>query len=218
MGLRQRLALGIIRRSFHLSVWTIGKFCDIEVYEAKARELQELPAGSLGKAIGDCLEQHRLRMVPNFESHDLKHVLLNFKMILLDEIRLQAFMLGNGNYSPASFAIFIFGATLLPSCWRIFQQDFRNGRSARPVSAWTIEDYKHCQTDTLRELVFNYVPTPKSNVGNLVAVSVFGAFAAMLIGIAAMVYCLPFLFSENTTDLIGAGFPFLAAALSRQPA
>ena len=70
--------------------------------------------GTLGKDIANCLEKNNLRFVPNYESHDLKHVLLDFKMTPVDEIRMQAFMLGNGNYSIPGFAIFIFGALLLP--------------------------------------------------------------------------------------------------------
>src|SRR3954466_9334517 len=110
MNIFQYTARTIIRKSFNLSVWTIEQFYDIAVYEQKSKQLQELPDGTLGKEIGNCLERNGLRLVPNYESHDLKHVLLDFKMTPVDEIRMQAFMLGNGNYSFPSFAIFIFGA------------------------------------------------------------------------------------------------------------
>ncbi|HYE55154.1 MAG TPA: hypothetical protein VD996_09935 [Chitinophagaceae bacterium] len=53
-----------------------------------------MPEGTLGKDIADCLQKHRLRLVPKFESHDLKHVVLNFQMTPADEIRMQAFMMG----------------------------------------------------------------------------------------------------------------------------
>src|ERR1043165_783495 len=114
MRILQNLARHIIKKSFHLSVWTIEQFHDIALYEQKARELQELPDGTLGKDIAECLKKNGLRLVPNYESHDLKHVLLNFQMTPVDEIRMQAFMLANGNYTIPSFAIFIFGALLLP--------------------------------------------------------------------------------------------------------
>src|ERR1044072_2341793 len=117
MNIFQLISRTIIKKSFHLSVWTIEQFHDIAVYEQKARKLHELPDGTLGKDIANCLEKNNSRLVPNFESHDLKHVLLDFKMTPIGEIRLQAFMLGNGNHKIASFAIFIFGALLLPDLW-----------------------------------------------------------------------------------------------------
>ena len=132
MGILQILARTIIKKSFHVSVWTIEQFHDIAIYEQKARQLQELPDGTLGKDIANCLEKNNLRLVPNYESHDLKHVLLDFKMTPVDEIRMQAFMLGNGNYSIPSFAIFFFGAILLPDLWRTFYKDYKNGLNSKP--------------------------------------------------------------------------------------
>lgn len=212
MNILQLLARKIIKRTFHLSVWTIEQFHDIAIYEQKARQLQELPEGTLGKDIADCLARNGLRLVPNFENHDLKHVLLNFQMTPVDEIRLQAFMLGNGNYSPASFAIFIFGAIFLPDLWTTFYKDFKNGRNSKPISTWTIEEYAWCRTSTLREIVFNYTPVNK-NQSDMKTLARFGAYTAIILGTFGMIFCLPFLFSTSLVDVIGAGFPFLAGAI-----
>lgn len=208
----QRIARFIISRSFHLSVWTIEQFYDIAVYENKARKLQSLPDGTLGRDIADCLKKNGLRLVPNYESHDLKHVLLNFKMTPVDEIRMQAFMIGNGNYSVPSFFIFLFGALFLPDLWLTFYKDFVNGKKAKPISSWTIEEYAHCQTSTLREIVFNYSPSPQNNL-TMVFITKFGAYLAITLGTFGMLFCFPFLFSSAIADLVGAGFPFLAGAI-----
>ena len=90
MNIFQHKSRTIIKNSFHLSVWTIEQFHDIVLYEQKAKKLQELPNGTLGKDIANCLDKNGLRLVPNYESHDLKHVLLDFKMTPVDEIRMQA--------------------------------------------------------------------------------------------------------------------------------
>ena len=108
MNIFQHLARTIIKKSFRLSVWTIEQFHDIAIYEQKTRELQELPDGTLGKDIAACLEKNNLRLVPNYESHDLKHVLLNFKMTPVDEIRMQAFMLGKRKLLNSEFCNFHF--------------------------------------------------------------------------------------------------------------
>lgn len=212
MNIFQIIARTIIKQSFHLSVWTIEQFHDIAVYEQKARQLQELPDGTLGKDIADCLERNNLRLVPNYESHDLKHVLLDFKMTPVDEIRMQAFMLGNGNHSIPSLAIFIFGALLLPDLWTTFYKDYRNGQNSKPIKTWTIEEYAHCQTSTLRQIVTNYSVRQQTGV-NMQSLIRFGAFAAIILGTFGMLFCLPFLFSSNMADLVGAGFPFVGGAI-----
>ncbi|QTV05078.1 hypothetical protein [Faecalibacter bovis] len=212
MNILQVIARRIIKTSFNLSVWTIEQFHDVDVYEQKIKDMKQLPNGTLGKDIANCLEEHKLRLVPNYESHDLKHVLLDFKMTPVDEIRMQAFMIGNGNYSIPSFAIFIFGALLLPDLWKKFYKDYINGKNSKPIKNWTIEDYAHCKTSSLRELVFNYSSENKTTfeMKNLIK---FGSYLAIVLGTFGMIFCLPFLFSSNMADLVGAGFPFVGGAI-----
>jgi hypothetical protein len=211
MNVLQLIARAVIRKSFHLSVWTIEQFHDVALYEQKARQLKALPEGTLGNDIAKCLERNGLRLVPKYESHDLKHILLDFRMTPVDEIRMQAFMLGNGNYTIPTFAIFFFGVLLLPDLWKTFITDFKNGRNSKPISSWTIEDYAHCQTSTLREIVYNY--SPSQNMFDMQSLTKFGAYTAIVFGIFGMIFCLPFLFSASLADLVGAGFPFLAGAI-----
>ena len=73
--------------------------------------MNKLEEGTLGKEIAKCLKENNLNLVPNYESHDLKHTLLNFKMTPLDEIRMQAFMIGNGNWSIPSWQFYLWGNT-----------------------------------------------------------------------------------------------------------
>lgn len=149
----QNIAEIIIKSSFHLSVWIIEQFHDVKIYENKVDFLLKMPEGTLGNDIGRSLKKNNLRLVPRYESHDLKHVLLNYGMNPVDEIRMQAFMIGNGNYSISVFAIFIFGALILPNLWSIFYIDFRKGRESVPIKTWTIEEYSHFKTSLLRKSI-----------------------------------------------------------------
>ncbi|QQD13164.1 hypothetical protein [Sphingobacterium sp. UDSM-2020] len=213
MNILQIIARGIIKKSFNLSVWTIEQFHDTQVYEQKKRELLNLPEGTLGQDIAKCLEENKLRLVPNYESHDLKHVLLDFKMTPVDEIRMQAFMLGNGNYSVPSIMIFIFGFMLLPDLWKTFYFDFKNGSKSKPIKTWTIEDYAHCQTLTLREYVMNYSKSESQKEFDMKTILKISSYLAVILGTFGMIFCLPFLFSANMLDLVGAGFPFVGGAI-----
>ena len=40
-----------------------------------------------------------------------------------------------------------------------------------------------------------------------------GAYIAIVLGTFGMLFCLPFLFSNNMADLVGAGFPFVGGAI-----
>ena len=114
----------IIKLAFHLSVWVIERVHTIKLIYQQVDELRKLEKGTLGKEVADCLGKHTLRLVPGYESHDLKHSLLGYKMSPIDEIRMQAFMIGNGNNSIPSLAIFAFGFILLPCKWRQFARTF----------------------------------------------------------------------------------------------
>jgi hypothetical protein len=200
----------IIKASFHLSVWAIEQFHDMKVYKNKVEELRKSNHGTLGKDIVNCLDQHNLRLVPGYESHDLKHVLLNYAMTPLDEIRMQAFMIGNGNISIPSIAIFLYGFILLPHKWHQLFKDFKLGLRSESIKTWTMEQYASRQTEELRKQVIN---TRQREGIALRRLAQIGSLSAIAAGLFGMLFCLPYLFSSALEDLVGAGFPFIGGAI-----
>lgn len=201
----------IIKKAFNFSVWLIERCNKMQPLFEKADSLKNLPEGTLGRDIANCLDDNKLNLVAGFESHDLKHVLLDYKMTPLDEIRMQAFMLGNGNYTFPCFAILIFGMVLLPNRWMLFYEDFQKGRKVMPISKWTIEEYGMKETAYLRETIVNH--QQEKTMVTLQSITKIGAFTAIFAGIFGMLFCLPFLFSASVADLVGAGFPFVGGAI-----
>ncbi|AFM04125.1 hypothetical protein Fleli_1719 [Bernardetia litoralis DSM 6794] len=45
---------------------------------------------------------------------------------------------------------------------------------------------------------------------NTTEISQFGSFVIIAAGVFGMLFCLPYLWSANIADLVGAGFPFVA--------
>lgn len=205
----QKIARSIIKMSFDFSIKIIEFFNDMEPYRLKVRELHAMPDGTLGKAIADCLRDNNLCLVPGYESHDLKHVILGYEMTPVDEIRMQAFMLGNRNYTLPCFIILIFGIILLPSNWSQFFKDFNRGRSAKSIALWNIEEYAYKDILALQHEAFESVPNSQNNI-NIVSII---SYIAMFAGVFGMLFCLPFLFSASLADLVGAGFPFVGGAV-----
>ncbi|MFN0256254.1 hypothetical protein [Pedobacter ureilyticus] len=212
MNIVQKIARQIIEKSFKFSVWTIEQFHDKNYYAEKVEDLRKFPIGTLANDIAKCLDENNIGLVPNYESHDLKHVLLDFKMTPVDEIRMQAFMLGNGNYTLPCFAILAFGAILLPDEWSTFYKDFKRGQKSKPISSWTIEKYADFKTKSLREQVIE-TGIKKQSALTMKTITKYGALASIIVGIFGMIFCLPFLFSSNIADLVGAGFPFVGGAI-----
>lgn len=212
MNILQKIARRIIKTSFDASVSTIEYFNNMERYHRQVDELRKLENGTLGKDIANCLDDHKLTLVPKYESHDLKHVLLDYKMTAEDEIRMQAFMIGNGNYSIPSFTIFFFGAILLPELWTTFYADFEKGRQTVPISNWTINDFANRPIKELRNDLAQPI-REKINRIDMKRLTQLAALATVLTGVFGMLFCLPFLFSSNISDLVGAGFPFVGGAI-----
>lgn len=212
MNILQKLSRQIIKRSFDFSVWLIEQFHDKNYYANKVENLRKHSIGTLGYDIAKCLDDNNLGLVPKYESHDLKHVLLDYKMTPVDEIRMQAFMLGNGNYTIPCFAILMFGAILLPDEWSTFYKDFNSGQKSKPISSWTIEKYADFQTQALRKQIIE-IDINKQPFLNMGKITKYGALTSIAAGISGMLFCLPFLFSSNMADLVGAGFPFVGGAI-----
>jgi len=205
----------LIRQAFFFSVWCLEQRHDMARYHQKVAALSQLPQGTVGRELAECLLARELTLVPGFESHDLKHVILAYELEPVGEIRLQAFMLGNGNWTLPSILIFLFGVVLLPQHWRLFKKDFYAGRQCLPLATLEIADCQHQSLNELRsQLVSRYQHIRlTSEPGIHLKVSLFSSYGLMAVGIAAMLFCYPFLWSANATDLIGAGFPFVAGAI-----
>ncbi|MBX0293098.1 hypothetical protein K3G63_21820 [Hymenobacter sp. HSC-4F20] len=205
----------VIRHAFFLSVWCLEQCHDMAPYQQKVAALSQLPQGSVGQALAECLLARELTLVPGFESHDLKHVVLAYELEPVGEIRLQAFMLGNGNWTLPSLLIFLFGFVLLPQHWAVFRQDFQAGRQCLPLATLTIEDCQHQLLHELRSQLFNRYQEikPLRQTTVHLRLSLLGSYGLMAVGIAAMLFCYPFLWSANLADLVGAGFPFVAGAI-----
>lgn len=211
MNYLQIIARKIIKITFDFSVWTIEQFYDMSIYEKKIAKLRELPVDSLGYDIAKCLDKHQLKLVPKFESHDLKHVLLEYEMTPVDEIRLQAFMFGNGNYTLPCLIILVFGILLLPDQWITFYEDFKKGRKSKRISTWNIEEYAAYPTSNLK---YQLMRKTKSQIHlSMINLIKYGAFLSIISGMMGMLFCLPYLFSSNIADLIGAGLPFIGGSI-----
>jgi len=97
-------------------------------YRQKLAYMRELPVHTVGYELAQILDRHQLQLIPKFEEHDLKHLILGYGMSTEEELGMQAYLLGNGS-RKLSCILFLSSAILLPSLWRYLYQEFKKGRS-----------------------------------------------------------------------------------------
>ncbi len=117
---------------------------------ALLQSLEPCPEGSLGREIWLLLRSRNLELVPWYERHDLKHVLLGYPPYPPDEIRMQAFMFGNAGFSPVYTLIFLLFVIWTPEVWPELPYHYRVGQLTRPVGDWDIERFAHRNVAELR--------------------------------------------------------------------
>ncbi|GAA3954370.1 Coq4 family protein [Hymenobacter algoricola] len=111
--------------------------------------LQSLPPGTLGRGVADLLGRHHLQLIPHYENHDLKHVLLGYDMTPEDELKLKAFMFGNGDCSITCLG-FLALALLTPELWPELRAHYRRGRRTLPVLRWSLQALADRNLEALR--------------------------------------------------------------------
>lgn len=114
----------------------------------KQAQLAQMPLGTVGRGVADMLNEQNMKLIPGYESHDLKHLLLGYRMTPEDEVRMQCFLLGNGN---RSFTCFLFAGLglFMPEIWGSLGQEFQKGRRSPSILHLSLED---CASENLTEL------------------------------------------------------------------
>ncbi|MEM6726073.1 MAG: Coq4 family protein [Bacteroidota bacterium] len=149
LALTWNVRMKLIGRLIEWSVPVLGAFFRPQPWPLTQAEMYYLPEGSLGKTMAQALDENGLELIPKYESHDAKHVLLNYPMNGLGEIRLQFCQMGNSNRSLATIGIVLIGTFLLPECWELFRQDWKRGKQIQDLDD---VDFGLCLRESVSDL------------------------------------------------------------------
>jgi len=111
--------------------------------------MKTMPVGSAGHDLYKMLNENQLKPIPKFEEHDLKHLILGYGMSSIDEIKMQAYLFGNGNHSIFCL-LFLASGVLFPKEWSSFYADYKKGKTAPSVLHLDIDACMHEKTDALQ--------------------------------------------------------------------
>lgn len=95
-------------------------------------KLENSSPNTVGNDVLLLLKKNSLKPIPFFEDHDLKHLILGYEMSSEEEVRMQFYLLGNGNRS-ISCLLFVLSGLLLPSCWETFYNDYNKGKNSQNI-------------------------------------------------------------------------------------
>nr|WP_294859198.1 hypothetical protein [uncultured Fluviicola sp.] len=114
--------------------------------------LENKPLGTVGYDLSRILKENQLTIIPRFEDHDLKHLILGYGMTSMEEIRMQAYLFGNGNWSPFCL-IFLATGLIFPEEWKSFYSEFKKGKKGPNILHLRVAD---CMDESTEEVIGRY--------------------------------------------------------------
>lgn len=96
-------------------------------------ELAAMPEGSVGRELHRFFQSNHLDLLPFYEKHDIKHVVLGYEATEDGEVCLQCFMLANGRCTIPVLIAVLYGVLTMPEYWSLFRKAWKRGRSNRPL-------------------------------------------------------------------------------------
>ena len=126
-------------RQLAFGVSVLELFGDNEQCRRQERAIADMPAGTVGHALHRFMTRHGFRLVPGYQRHDLKHVILGFATDAPDEMRMQAFMTGNAGFGFESFLALSF-LPWTPDMWADIPREILAGRHAGAVGGMDFDE------------------------------------------------------------------------------
>ena len=152
LKLRAQILIFLVEKTKPIYVYLFKK--DQKEWLQDTKSLKRFPQKSLGNALGNFLENNGFTLLPKLETHDVLHVLLDYKTTIEGEVEMQFFLLGNQKKSLYAVFTAIVGFILVPEKMNAFIDEFRKGRKCVHISNWDFEHLLCEPLDSLKKQVF----------------------------------------------------------------
>ena len=124
-----------------------------EVFPHTLQSLSVMIPGTLGNDLYHFLVQKKLRLLPHYAKHDIKHILLEYDTTDEGGVCLQCFMPGNRHISFPVAATVLYGFVTMPEYWKKFKTAYRRGKAAPQISDWKWFEITAQQTTDLKFII-----------------------------------------------------------------
>lgn len=125
-------------------IWLLELIHGKDYLAPKLNYLRTLQLGTVGREVAEMLDNKKYRLIPKFENHDLKHIILGYEMTMKDEIRMQAYLIGNGNLTFPCLIFFSLGV-FYPSIWKHLLKEYQTGKTSKSIHFLTLDNCMELQ-------------------------------------------------------------------------
>jgi len=115
----------------HVALPMVLPFRKQNPFRFSMSELLELESGTLGRDLAEKLTKNGFHLLPNYERHDCKHLILEFEMDEKGEACMQFYFLGNRHCSFPVLITVTFCLFLMPDYWSSFYKNFKKGKKGK---------------------------------------------------------------------------------------
>ena len=129
-------------------IWALEKIHGSTTLDSKLTHLRTLQKGTVGREIAIMLDDRGYKLIPKFENHDLKHIILDYDITMKDEIKMQAYLVGNGNLTLPCL-IFLSLGLFYPTIWKDLPTEFLHGQKTKSIHFLTLDN---CMDKDLAEV------------------------------------------------------------------
>ncbi len=97
--------------------------------------LRNFPQGSLGHSVAMFLDAHHFAFIPNYETHDIRHVLYDYPMTLEGEVQMMAFQAGCKDGWKNAFVWICLGVAVptMPERWQLLWRNYQRGSRLKNI-------------------------------------------------------------------------------------
>lgn len=139
---------------FKLTEWTVPIYKRFfkpkeTKWQVELDQLRSYPTGTLGRAWADFYEGQSFGISPNYEEHDICHVLLGYRTSIIEETRMYSFLYGTGKRSAPTILTILIGCIIMPEFINQFYKDYRLGKDSLDFSKW---DFRFLLRESLEDL------------------------------------------------------------------
>ena len=129
----------------------IGKLRKKPKFNFSMEQLLKFEDGTLGKDLAIYLNKMNFKLLPNYEQHDCKHIILQYEMDEAGEAKMQFYFLGNKHYTIPVISTCLITFFLMPEYWKQFKVDYQKGKKGKPFEDIDYNALVYLKTNDLRK-------------------------------------------------------------------
>lgn len=142
---------GFLKWLIEKAVPILNTFRKVPDWPYSIEEHRVMDNHSLGKEVANFLDSRKLPLLRKYEVHDVLHVLLGYGTNPLEEMKLQAFMIGNKSATISGKFLFIIGLIIKPEYYPQLRKDLTLGKKASKISKYNFAELQLNNIQDLRK-------------------------------------------------------------------